>query len=160
MLSLHNMKRCKFIFAVIICLMFTGCADAYRDIAVTNAKVLSISPQGFTAFTASLELDVHNPAGSFVLADIYAHVRVKDMDMLVLTADRIDVKGHCDDSYILDMRGNPAEGVSIFKILQLFDSKLDINDVTVSFSASVSKSGKRGKIIETAYMPLATLLRK
>ena len=150
------MNRAKFIVSILVCILLSSCTRAYRQVSLTSAKIVSVTPQGLSAARVLLEAGVHNPAGSFVLDSLDACVSLEGREALLVKGESpLRIQGHCDSVYVAALRVSFAKGFNAFGLLKLVGSESIADKMSVSAKARLSKRGRRGKVIEMKDVPLS-----
>lgn len=155
------MKRAVELITIVIATLFiTSCSGSFKDIKVTSCDIVSITPRGLSAFDASLNLGVENPAPQVTLSEMYAIIKMDQSPCLHLTADDVTIAPRSEAVYNVLFHGNLDENFNPFTLLQLFNQQQDMSVLTADiYFRGTLKSGL-GKYFEYKDIPIKDLLNR
>ena len=109
---------------VALSLLLSGCGDIakIKDINVTSVGVESYTFTSLRSVNAVLAVGVDNPTFAFKVTDLNGILKYKGEDFAFYSADEIKVDRKSVKVYDLPCSATLSDGVSIKKVVQLFQS--------------------------------------
>ncbi len=154
------MKRVvELLIITVAALSAASCSGSFKDIKVTSCQLVEIIPQGLSAFDATMNLTVDNPAPQVTLSEMYALIRMSQAPCLHLTADNVTIEPRSEKAYTVYFHGHLDESFNPFTLLLLMKQEnMDSLTMDISFRGTM-KSGL-GKHFEYTDIPIKDILGK
>ena len=154
------MKRVvELIIVTIVALCAASCSGSFKDIKVTSCQLVEIVPRGLSAFDATMDLVVDNPAPQVTLSEMIALVKMDQVPCLHLAADELTIEPRSENAYTVFFHGQLDENFNPFTLLLLLKQEnMDSLTMDISFRGSL-KSGL-GKHFEYNDIPIKDVLDK
>lgn len=152
-------RLARFVLAASVLLAAVSCSG-FKDIRITSFGVESISPRGFTAADAVLEIGIHNPAPAFTVSDIRGEIMASQTDTAaVFSGGPVDVERKCDQVYQVPFSISLAPSMSLLKAAAVVGSG-DFSDYFINLQLDVNVGGGAGKTIRYDNLSIDELLNK
>lgn len=152
------MKRVVELFLTLVAAFcIASCSGSFKDIKVTSCDIVSISPRGLSAFDASLNLGISNPAPQVTLSEMYAIIKMDQVPCLHLTAEDVTIAPRSEAIYNASFHGTLDENFNPFALLQLLN-RPDETELTADISFRGTLRSGLGKYFEYKGVPIKELL--
>lgn len=134
-----------------------------RQMNIRSGKIVNIQLPSFggRTLTATVMLDLENPAGYVKASDISGVIRSKSQNQTLgtFTVDDFSIDARCDKEYLFRVYLTPDSGLSIFSIMALmnnFSPDDYVFDIDLRLSGSPSSKGSR---FQLKNKPVGVLLK-
>ena len=142
---------------LVAALLLASCSGSFKDIKVTSCEIVSITPSGRSAFDATLNLGIANPAPQVTLSEMYALIKMDQVPCLHLTADNVSIAPRTEAVYNVSFHGRLDEDFNPFSLLKFLNRQNETELTADIFFRGTLKSGL-GKYFEYKDVPIKDLL--
>ena len=152
------MKRAVELVVIVIASLFlASCSGSFKDIKVTSCVLTEIVPRGLSAFDATIDLGVDNPAPQVTLSEMKALIKMDQVPCLHLTAEDVTLAPRSESVYTVTFHGVLDENFNPFSLLQLFNQQRQ-TALTADFGFRGTLRSGLGKYFEYTDIPIKDLL--
>ena len=144
------MKRKNILLVLMLILsasVLSSCAS-YRNLALNDYRVESLTPHGMRTVDAVVALVIYNPSAAFNVSGLQGVIRHKGEPIATFTADELNVSKKCEQEYSLAVNGELDRNVTFLQLLKFPGWKPE--DLTIDVDARVKLKflglGKKIKI--------------
>lgn len=151
------MKRAVELIAIVLAAFcMASCSGSFKDIKVTSWTLTEIVPRGLSAFDATIDLGVDNPAPQVTLSEMQALIKMDGAPCLHLTAEDVTIAPRTESVYTVTFHGVLDENFNPFSLLQLFNQQKQA-ELTADFGFRGTLRSGLGKYFEYTDVPIKDL---
>ena len=144
---------------LIVCLaLLSGCERPLVNTRITDAGLVSLTPNGLRTADAVVRLDVSNPGPAFTLSGIQGTIKLSHEPFLHLSAPDVTVDRKKDSTYILPLHGELDGAATILQLLS--PNSWNPDEVTIDVAARLRWGAASGKDLEFKDIPLRNLIEQ
>lgn len=152
------MKRAIELFVIVIAMFCTAsCSGSFKDIKVTSWVLTEVVPRGLSAFDATIDLGIDNPAPQVTLSEMSALIKMDQAPCLHLTAEDVTIAPRTESVYTVTFHGVLDENFNPFTLLQLFNQQKQ-TELTADFGFRGTLKSGIGKYFVYTDVPINDLI--
>ena len=144
------------LFACLI--LLAGCERPLVNTRITDAGLVSLTPNGLRTADAVVRLDVSNPGPAFTLSNIRGTVNLAAKPFLHLTAPDLTAERKKDSTYVIPLHGELDGAATLLQLLT--PGSWNPDEVTIDVSARLRWGAGSGKDLEFKDIPLRNLIEQ